>query len=102
MKRTARTQQVKDNDLWGHSTGLPQIMVGNTMNLNNNERSIKTNTAIHYGETLHKPAGGKVVEDDKKLQKARQEEQRKQRIMDLIRYDKNITNPKEYFCDSKH
>lgn len=94
MNRTARNYSV---DLWGQASGLPTIYTGNYINLNNNEQTIKTNTAPDYGETIHKPAGGKVVEDDKKLQSAREVQYLEEIKSMALRYEKNITNPRENY-----
>lgn len=97
MNRTARNHNV---DLWGQSTGLPPIHIGNYMNLNNNSQTILTNTAVDYGETIHKPRGGPVVEKDKKLQLDRQKEKQREIELDAKRFENNITNPRVNFYGS--
>lgn len=89
MKRTWRNHKT---DLWGHATGLKQIHVGNHMNL----PMANVNTAINYGECPHKPIEGKVVKDDKELQRSREIAHQIQNRLNAERHDKNITNSSLY------
>ena len=95
MKKSWRNYNA---DMTGHASGMPTIYVGNFMNLNS---SNKDNTAPSYGETIHKPAGGKVVEDDKKLQLAREKEFEKENNINALRFENNITAPIAYYANDR-
>jgi len=95
MKKTWRNYSA---DMTGHASGMPTIYVGNYLNLNS---SNKDNTAPSYGETIHKPAGGKVVEDDKKLQANRETEFNKENNINVLRFENNITNSIPYYGNDR-
>ena len=91
MKRTGR---IHKNDLWGHATELPQISLGNQLNLENNK---ETNSYINREHTTYKPIKGPVLEKDKTKQKEEIANYIKETKATVKREKRNITNPEITF-----
>ena len=97
MNRKGRVHSV---DLWGHSTGLPQIHVGNYMNLNNNDKTIQTNTApqpFSFDTAVRVSEKSEIMKKDKELQKAREVEHAKENKKEAKRWEHNMAQPKEFY-----